>query len=168
MISATIASPQNFNSSFPKRVKRHSKKNWTCNANAKLGYYVLEKSFSHMNKRIYMYILMKSTFLKYDFRTWHVLLQPRFLDWCFTRFGKELFMFCFSSVFIPLNNMFSVLRHWSSSTNDNCHYTVNNSVNIIQVSKQKYCLAIHLSLTSTENNNKENRVPKTCTNYAQV
>ena len=48
-------------SSFPKRVKRHSTK-WPCNANAKFDYYVLEKSFLHMNKAIYMYIFMKTFF----------------------------------------------------------------------------------------------------------
>ena len=57
-------------SSFLKRVKRHSKK-WPCNANSKFDYYVLEKSFSHMNKCIFMYAFMKSSFPKHDLRTWH-------------------------------------------------------------------------------------------------
>ena len=42
--------------SFPKRIKRHSKKEWARNANAKFDYYVLEKRFSHMNECVYIYI----------------------------------------------------------------------------------------------------------------
>ena len=52
-------------SSFPKRIKTHSKK-CLCNVSAKLDYYVIEKSFSHMNKCVYMYIFMKSSFPKDD------------------------------------------------------------------------------------------------------
>ena len=36
-------------SSFPKHVKRHSEI-WPCNVNVKFDYYVLVKSFSHVNK----------------------------------------------------------------------------------------------------------------------
>ena len=43
-------------SSFPKRVKHHSKK-WPCNADAKFGYYILEKSFLDMNKCIGLYMV---------------------------------------------------------------------------------------------------------------
>ena len=35
-----------------------------------------------------------------------------------------------SNVFIPLNNMLSVLRHWFASLTDNYHYTVNKSTTI--------------------------------------
>ena len=56
--------------------------------------YVLEKSFSHMNKCIHVYIFLKSSFPK----TWspniQLPLQARFLDWRLTRFGKELIMYC--------------------------------------------------------------------------
>ena len=38
---------------FPKRIKRHSKK-CDCNAIVKFDYYLLEKSFSHMNKCVYI------------------------------------------------------------------------------------------------------------------
>ena len=48
-------------SSFPKRVKRHSKK--------KMG--LLEKSFSHINNCICMYLCMKSYFPKLDLRNGH-------------------------------------------------------------------------------------------------
>ena len=58
------------NNSFPKRVKRHSRK-WVCNANTKFDYYLLGKSFSHMNKCLYVNIFMKRSFPKYDLRTWH-------------------------------------------------------------------------------------------------
>ena len=44
-------------SSFPKRVKYHSKA-WPCNVNAKFDYYVLEKSFTYMNKYTYMCYIM--------------------------------------------------------------------------------------------------------------
>ena len=54
-------------SSFPKRVKRHSEK-WPFNGNGKFDYYALEKSFSDMNKCIYMIIFMKSSFPKLDLR----------------------------------------------------------------------------------------------------
>ena len=74
-------------SSFPKRVNRHSKK-WPCNVNAKFHYYLLEKSFFHQKKmHIHVHILMKSSFPKHDLMP----LQPRFLDWHLTLFGKELF-----------------------------------------------------------------------------
>ena len=50
---------KNMKSSFPKRIKRHYKK-CLCTANAKFDYYVLEKTFSHMNKythtHTYIYI----------------------------------------------------------------------------------------------------------------
>ena len=75
-------------SSFSKSVKRHSKKEWPFNVYAKFDYYVLEKSFSHVNKCIHMYIFMKSYFPEHDLRT--LLLQPRYLDWHLTCFGKEL------------------------------------------------------------------------------
>ena len=57
--------------SFPKCVKRHPPPlpKWPCNA--KFDYYVLEKSFSRMNKCIYMYIFMKSSFLTDHLRTRH-------------------------------------------------------------------------------------------------
>ena len=43
-------------SSFPKRVKRHSRK-WACNVNAKLIDYACEKSFSHRcHMHIYVHI----------------------------------------------------------------------------------------------------------------
>ena len=42
-------------SSFPKCAEHHSKKEWPCNTNSKFDYYVLEKSFSHMNKFICTY-----------------------------------------------------------------------------------------------------------------
>ena len=48
-------------SSFPKRVKRHSKI-WACNVNTKCNYYVLEKSFSDMNKCLFMYIFIRDLF----------------------------------------------------------------------------------------------------------
>ena len=65
-------------SSFPKPVKRHSKNKWACNANAKFNYYVLENSFSLMNKCVYLYIFMKSSFLKHDLWTWHCHCQLDF------------------------------------------------------------------------------------------
>ena len=39
-------------------------------------------------------------------------------------------LFLFGSIFIPLNNTLSVLMHWYSIPNDNCHYTVNKSATI--------------------------------------
>ena len=52
-------------SSFPKRVKRLSRKG-VCDANAKFIDYVLEKNSLHMNICVYMYIFMKSSFSKHD------------------------------------------------------------------------------------------------------
>ena len=49
---------------FLKRVKRYSKKKMGCNANAKFDYYVLEKSFSHINKCVYNYIFMNRFFFQ--------------------------------------------------------------------------------------------------------
>ena len=54
---------------FPNRVKRHAKKKWACNSSAKFEYYVLEKSCSHINKCLYMYIFMKRSFTKHDLQT---------------------------------------------------------------------------------------------------
>ena len=73
-------------SSFPKRVKRPFRK-WHSNGNAKFYYYVLEKSFSHMNKGIYMYIFMKSSFPELA-----IGIAASILNWCLTHFGKELFI----------------------------------------------------------------------------
>ena len=42
-------------SSFPKRVKRHFKRKWACNANAKFDYYLFEHSYSYMNKCVDIY-----------------------------------------------------------------------------------------------------------------
>ena len=69
---------------FPRCAKNHSKK-WACNANVKFDYNVLEKSFSHINK----YIFISS---KIWFPNLALLLEPPFLDWRLTRFGKELFI----------------------------------------------------------------------------
>ena len=59
-------------SSCPKCCKHHSKK-WVSNANTKFDYHLLEKNFLHMNKCQYthIYICMKSSFPKHDFRTCH-------------------------------------------------------------------------------------------------
>ena len=53
-------------------------KKWACNANDKFDYYLLEKTFSHMNKSVYMYIFMKSSFLKLDLRNCHCIATSIF------------------------------------------------------------------------------------------
>ena len=80
-------------SSFPKRDKSDPKI-WACKANAKFIDYVLEKSFSHMHVRIYMYIFMKSSFPNHDYQTWHDM-QTRFLDVAYPVWKRALHMFMY-------------------------------------------------------------------------
>ena len=55
-------------SSFPKHVKRHSRKR-ASNANAKFKDCVLVRSFSHMCICVHVHIFMKSSFPKHDLQT---------------------------------------------------------------------------------------------------
>ena len=64
-------------SSFPKRVKRQSKK-YSCNGNAKLGDHDLEKSSSLICAHVHIYSYVKSSFLKDNNQTWHWHCKPFF------------------------------------------------------------------------------------------
>ena len=72
---------------------RHHSRKWACNGNTKFDYYLLEKSFSHMNECTYIYICMKSSFPQQCYPNCPLPLQPQVLDWRLTHFGKELFKY---------------------------------------------------------------------------
>ena len=47
----------------------------------------------HSSSWMWMYMLMKHSFTKHDLWTWHWHCKLDFcFDWCFSRFGKELFI----------------------------------------------------------------------------
>ena len=77
--------------SYPQRVKHHSRK-WAYNANAMFKGCVLVKSFSYI---VYMRIYVQ-IYEELISKTWSLnlalALRHQFLDWCLTRFGKEVFI----------------------------------------------------------------------------
>ena len=77
-----------FEELFSRPRQSHSNK-WPCNADAKFSYYVLEKNLSHVNKCIYNVHIYEELFSKTWYPNMALTLQPRFLDWRLTRFGKE-------------------------------------------------------------------------------
>ena len=107
-----------------------------CNANAKFDYYLLEKGFSHMNKSVYMYIFIKTSFPNVITISTSISFY-----WRLTRFGKELFISISITPEHPRCSLWkynflipsqtSGRQHWCNRKSKKCHHL------------RRWCLHLH-------------------------
>ena len=86
--------------SFPKRIKRHSKK---CDSNVNLKFVecVLEKSSSYMLAYIHTYLqIYEELFPKSQSMNLALTLETYFLESRLTRFGSEFFIYIYIYIYI--------------------------------------------------------------------
>ena len=88
-------------SSFLKYIKCHSKK-WPCYANTKFDHYILEKSFLHMNKCIYMCTYLRRALFRSMISEHGIAIATSIFGLAYDTFWKRAFQM--------LNNILIIQR----------------------------------------------------------